>query len=154
MKRILALLLILLPLTLCACGDDAHTLGPYYEGHIRSTDGVVNYTASLSANGDELRLSLTSPASVAGMTYEIRGGELHTSLNGLDCVTSPDSLPPTSLPALLYALFSRCDEAAFQSFDNGVDTFSLSTADGDMIVTAVDGVPQTVVSGSRTIFFS
>lgn len=154
MKRFFCLPIVILLLALTACGGDTHTLNASYAGSIQSTDGAVNYTAALTADGDTLTLSMTSPENVDGLTYEFCDGELHTSLNGLDTVTPYESLPPSSLPALLYALFSQCDSAKFQSTDNGVDTFILSVGDGDMTVTATDGVPQTLVYGNRTVYFS
>ena len=135
------------------CSSGARTLNSSYEGSIRSTDGAVNYTATLTADGDTLTLHMTSPESVAGLTYEFRGGELHTSLNGLDCITPCDSLPPNALPAQLYEMFSRSDEARLRSAADGVDTFSLDTRGGNMTIIAEGGVPISAESGSRKIFF-
>ncbi len=154
MKRLFCLPIVVLLLALTACTGSTHTLNASYTGSIQSTDGAVNYTAALTADGDTLTLCMTSPESVDGLTYEFRDGELHTSLNGLDTVTPIENLPPSSLPALLHALFSRCDTAKLQRTDNGVDTFVLSVGDGDMTVTASDGVPQTLVYGDRTVYFS
>ena len=154
MKRIICLLLISLTLlTFCACGAPP-ALNSAYTGEIRYTDGQTDCTADLSADGDTLRLTITSPGNASGLCCEYRGGELHISLNGLDCITSAECLPASALPSLLYECFSQSAEAEYQGADEGVDTYCLHTRSGDMTVTAEDGIPKTLTYGNRTIRFS
>lgn len=152
MKRIVSLLsAILMVIPLCACG--AHTLTPRYDGVVEFEDGSLSCTADLCAEGDAVKLTITSPPHLKGLCYDYHDGELHTALDGLDCVTPPENLPATAVPSLLYALFSTADEAQFQSEQNGVDTFILHTRGGDMTVTAEDGAPRTLSFGNRTVEF-
>ena len=154
MKRFFCLLcLSLLLLLFTACGS-SKTIGATYEGSISFTDGSTDCTAKLSADGDTLTLSVTSPENIAGIGYTFRDGELHTTLNGLECITPDNSLPSGAVPRLIYELFSRAQEAQYQSSENGIDTFVLQTDGGDMTVTAMDGVPQTLLYGNRTVRFS
>lgn len=152
MKRIISLLsAILMMIPLCACG--AHTLTPTYDGVVEFEDGSLSCTADLKAEGDTMTLTITSPPHLKGLCYDYHDGELHTALDGLDCVTPPDNLPATAVPSLLYALFSTADEAQFQSEQDGVDTFILHTRGGDMTVTAEDGALRTLSFGNRSVWF-
>lgn len=153
MKRILCLLTVsILILTLCACGREP-VLSPVYDGGIQATDGAMNYTARLVSDGETLNLSLASPDSVAGISFGFRDGELHTGLNGLDTVTSPDSLSSSSFPAIIYQTLVRTGEAQFQSTEDGIDTFTLLIGSDTATVTAKDGVIQSVVCGTAEILF-
>ncbi len=155
MKRILCLLsAIILLLTLPACGKGSHTLSPGYEGEIQMTDGEMNCTGVLEADGESLTLSLTSPESVRNLRYEFTGGELHTRLEGLDCITQPGGLPLSSPARLLYEVFSQTDKAAYQSAENGEELFTLDTAAGTATITAKNGKPQVLTLGNRMIRFT
>lgn len=154
MKRTVSLLSAFM-LLFCqtACGS-GHSLDPSYSGHIEFTDGSLSCTGDLTADGDTLTLSIASPENLSGICYEYRGGELHTTLNGLECVLPAEGLPASAIPTLLHELFSRSGEAQYQSTDDGVDTFLLHTDAGDMTVTAVDGVPASLTFGSRAVRFT
>ena len=152
MKRIVSLLFaILMMIPLCACG--AHTITPSYDGVVEFEDGSLSCTADLSADGDAVKLTITSPPHLKGLCYNYHDGELHTALDGLDCVTPPENLPATAVPSLLFALFTTADEARFQGEDGGVDTFILHTRGGDMTVTARDGALRTLSFGNRSVRF-
>ena len=150
MKRILSILsIITLLFSLTACGS-APTLDSSYSGAVEFSDAHLSCTADLTADGDTMTLSLTAPENLSGLCYEYRGAELHTTLNGLDCVTPAESLSPTAVPTLLY---SRCDEAKYQGTEDNADVFILSTSAGDMTVTAVDGAPKSLTFGNITVSF-
>lgn len=154
MKRILSILsIITLLFSLTACGSTP-TLDSSYSGAVEFSDAHLNCTADLTADGNTMTLSLTSPENLSGLCYEYRSGELHTTLNGLDCVTPAESLSPTAVPTLLYELFSRCDEAKYQGTEDNADVFILSTSAGDMTVTAVDGAPESLTFGNITVSFN
>ncbi len=154
MKRIISLLsACMLLFCLTACGS-AHRLDSSYKGRVEFTDGSLSCTGDLTADGDTLTLSITSPENLSGISYEYRGGELHTTLNGLECVIPADGLPASAIPTLLHELFARSDEAEYQCTDDGADTFLLHTDAGDMTVTAKDGVPSSLTFGSRTVRFT
>lgn len=155
MKRIVCLLsAFCLLFIVTACGQTERTLVTDYSGGIQTTDGQMNCTGILHSEDGALMLTLTSPATVAGVRYEFRDGETHTALNGLDCITPSGSLPASSVPALIEEVFSRSDEAEYLSTDDGIDTFTLKTRCGTATVTAQDGVPLTVTQGIRRIRFT
>ena len=155
MKRfILILSSLFLIAALTACGSGSHTLNTDYSGEIQATDGKINYIGRLESGGEDLRLSMSAPESVAGLTYTLQNGELHTGLNGLDCITPPDSLPKGSLPSLLCDVFPRLDEAVFQSADNGTDTFTLETGLGTACITAKNGTPLTLTAGNMEVWLT
>lgn len=149
-QRVIVLLSVLTTILLSACGSPP-TLNAVYEGEIQATDGTMNYTGYLVSDGDSLRVSLTSPDTVAGLCYEFKDGELHTTLNGLDCITSADSLPDIAFPKLLYKTFSDIDKAEHLSTEEHIDTFSI----GKATVTAKNGKPLTLTyeSGGWKITF-
>ena len=149
-KRIIIFLTAAVTLLLTACGSPP-TLNATYEGEIQATDGRMNYTAYLVSDGDKVRVSLTSPESVAGLSYAFTDGELHTTLNGLDCIPPADSLPSIAFPELLYTTFTALDKAEHQTSEDGVDTFRLGTA----TVTAKNGKPLSLTAehGNWTITF-
>lgn len=155
-KHIICLLItVITAVVMTACGQ-SHTIAPDYSGEIQATNGEMNYTALLDCSAEEVALSFSSPESVAGLSYTFSGDELHTSLNGLDCITPADSLPKDSLPVTLHTVFADTGKAAYLRSENGVDTFTLNADDKTIVITAKDGVPQTLTSdkGNWKIRFS
>lgn len=152
MKKVLLIIsTCILIIFLTACGKTARTLSPDYAGELQATNGERNYTAVLDTDGETLTLTLSSPETVAGMRYEFKGGELHTTLNGLDCITQPQSLSSTALPRVLNEVFTQTDKAEYQSSEDGADTFLLNTATGSATITAKDGTPQAITAGAWEI---
>lgn len=149
MKKILLIICVgILAVIQTACGK-AHTLSPAYSGEIQATNGERNYTAVLETDGENLSLTLSSPETVAGMRYGFKGEELHTSLNGLDCITAPKSLSSTALPRILCEIFTQLDKAEYRETADGADIFTLGTA----AITAKDGTPQKITAGTWEITF-
>lgn len=154
MKRICCIpIAVILLITLTACSGGAHTLSPAYEGEIQATNRQNNYTAYLISDGETMCLSLSAPESVAGLRYEFRDGDLHTALNGLDCITDPDSLPSAALAATLYEVFRHTGDAEYTGSTDDGDAFTLKTERVKAAITAKDGEPLivTIENGGWTI---
>lgn len=157
MKRVIAITLCILTVfALTACGKASHSLDPSYDGEVQATDGRTNYIAEVKSGEDGVSVTLRAPDSVAGLCCEFSGGELHTRLNGLDCITVADSLPPASFVSLLHEVFLNADSAEYLETADGVDTFSLKTRGGTAVITAKDGKIQSITAeyGGWTIDFS
>lgn len=153
MKRTISLFtIIMLLFSLTACGSSP-ALNSSYAGTVEFTDGSLSCVGKLKADGENLTLTITSPENLAGISYEYRDDELHTSLSGLECIIPAEGLPASAIPTLLHELFSRSDEAEYQGTEDGADTYVLHTDAGDMTVTADDGAVQSLTYGSRTVRF-
>lgn len=140
MKRVImtAAAAILLLMT-TACGKSAHNLDGSYEGEVQATDGKMNYIAYAVSDGEDVTVTLSVPESVAGLAYEFRGDELHTRLDGLDCITASDSLPPASFVSLLNEVFTKADGAEYTKTVDGIDNYTLDTRGGTAVIEAKDG---------------
>ena len=157
MKRLFSLLLSgILLLTLTSCKSSAHHIDVGYDGEIRMTDGQAEYTAQLSHADGVLTVTMTAPEELAGVAYEYRGGELSIMLNGMKCITDPDSLPDSSCISLLYDVLSNSDKAEYQKTENGVDIFSVKTDSCTATITAENGDLKSITSENddREILFS
>ncbi len=153
MKRLFSLAAVgVLLICLTACGS-APVLNASYSGGVQITDGTTNYLADLQTDGESLTITFSAPESVAGISCSFRDGELHTGLNGLDCIIPADSLPPSAIPSLLYEIFSDAESAEYQASEDGTDVFILPSRAGDATVTAKGGVPLTLTRGNLSVTF-
>jgi len=143
MKRYLSVILLLIPLCavmLTACRKPQPELKASFESEI-IVSGEQEITAHLNRTPDALTIAVTSPMSIAGLTYTYSGGELTASLNGHRCITDTDTLPSGAFPAVLHMVLCDIERAEYLSSDDSGDTFTLSTPSGDVQVTLADGLP-------------
>ena len=136
---------ILLPAILCAmmltaCRDPEPQLNASFETDI-IVSGEQRLSAHLNRTPDALTITVTSPASIAGLAYTYSGDELTASMSGCRCITDASALPSGAFPSVVHTALSELDRAAYLSSSDSGDTFTLSTASGDVQVTIADGLP-------------
>lgn len=148
MKRILSVIILSLTmLVLCACAHGAREVDTEFSCKVSVTGGELACEGELSVGADEFILTMTAPPTIAGISYRYQNGELRTSYNGLSTVSDHDHIPSSAIPRALYTSLSYLSEAAYQTSDGDVDTFSLPTPYGAATLTAKDGKPHTLTSG-------
>lgn len=146
MKRSILILLSSALILLAACRAEPQELKDTFDAEAAVSGGEIGYTAHVSRSPETVTAEFLSPASVAGLTYTYDGEELTASYGDLSCITSFDSLPPSSVPAMLCEALYNLDEAVYESSSDGTDTYRLLMSAGDAVMTCEGGLPQTISS--------
>ena len=154
MKRIIIILLVISAIAFAACSHEPPELSRSFVCDLTAESPDAEYTGRVTRSAESVTLSITSPPEVAGISYTMSDTELRTSLDGLTCVTSADSLSPSSLPAIVCAALYGLDNAAYVSSENGRDIYTVSSAIGDITVTAEGGLPVSVTTEKGTFSIS
>lgn len=146
MKRSVLILLFSVLILLTACRTTTPVISDTFEAEVTVSGGDFDCAAHLCRTPDSVTLRLTAPETVAGLTYTVSDGELHTSLDDMSCITSSDSLPPSGAPALLCTVISRLGEAVYEESKDGDDTYRLRLCDGEAVIVCRDGIPRTITA--------
>lgn len=147
MKRLLSMILssliLLTALSLTSCRAPTPQLKDSFEADV-SLSGEAQTAAHLTRTPDALTLTVTSPATAAGLTYTYSGEELTVSYAGHKCITDAHALPDGGLPQVLYEVLNSLDRANWLSSDDSGDVFTLSTAAGEACITLSQGIPTQI----------
>lgn len=143
-KRSFLILFLSVLILLAGCRSEPPALLSTFDAQVTVNGGEQDFTARVSRSPSAVVLSVTSPDSVAGVTYTYTAAELTISRGDLSCITDADSLPPTGAPMILCKALSRLDEAVYEGRDDGADTYRLTLAEGNVLLTCRDGMPQTI----------
>lgn len=150
MKRRFLILLMILPLMLCGCGESEELVFSQFRQELKNAsalsfaadvaaeyeDKTAEFELAFSMQGDEYRVEIVEPEIVAGISAHIKSGETHLEYDGaiLDIgkLTDRGLCPMSALPYFADALKDAYMEMAWT--EDELVTVRLVPAD-DMSVT-------------------
>ena len=150
MKRRFLILLMILPLLLCGCGNGEETAFEEFRQEMQNADSLsftadvraeyedstAEFKLAFSMQGDEYSVEILEPELVAGIKARVKSGDTHLEYDGaiLDIgrLTDRGLCPMSALPYLTDAMKSAYADMAWT--ESGLLTVRLVPAD-DMSVT-------------------
>ena len=141
MKNSVLISLVSVIVFLVACAPLEPAISDSFISSVEMTGGDIDCAAEISVTPEKTKLTMTSPASVSGLSYEFSKDELKSSYSGLSCITPSDSLPDSSAPELLAEVFGNISNAEYISSKDGKDTFVIDLPEGKATLICSDGVP-------------
>lgn len=139
MKRSVLIMLMSVLILLTACRSDPPKLNDTFHASVAVSGGETDFCADVERTPDAVTVAITSPATVAGITYTYTKGELHTSCGTSESISTLDSLPPSGAPAVLCEALSRLNEAVCDESGKDTDAYRLTLDKGTVTITAEDG---------------